>query len=737
MKVRFENIPLYNEDTDEWSEFSFDTQKDFKDFLISIFKEPGLYEFDESTDKWNSEANKFDKDGLYCRSPYNSIDYRKYWDDQKKKCRTGIIWKNGPKSWYIDGAYYMLLNFLPIMNKEMGNIESFPSIRDVQYHIALYEKIAETDHKHSIVTKKRQCLSSYWHTAKMICVFFFEKKAILRNLASDEAYLTGDKGIWNYYNGYRDFLNEHTAWYRPNSPNKDLSWIQRIEVNNAGLKSFRGLKSIMTGVTLKKSPTAGVGGPSYYSYHEEAGVAPKMDKTYIFTKPALSSMLGQTTGMFIAAGSVGELKDCKPLKKYMYAPEENGFLGTTNNFCNKDKVPKITGLYIPEQWGMPGFVDEHGNSLVDEALAYIDEVYTKMEKEMTPEDFQLELSQRPRYLDEAFANREVSKFPIRQLEKRQSALKDQDRKPKKAELYEEEGVVKIRFIEREDAPYPVDPKSKDKRGCVLIHKMPEQNPKMFTYYAGVDNVEVGTSETSPSLYSIYVVEGSTEVVYWDESNTERIKIEGDKIVASWTGRYDDIDDTNEQGELLIRLYNAFTLCERNKPNFITHMIKKGYRHLLASSNDVPLFKEAQDIIDPSSKLDIGIYMDNTNKKQGIADDYLIKWLKQPMEVFQRRDKDGNLTEEVTYVQNMINFLDDYWLMEELRNEKDNTDRRDALRLAIMLKTMQQAIGRKSVRVDRSNQPSEVQTKKLIKSINFLGNNNQVDYSTKRKINYIG
>jgi len=167
------------------------------------------------------------------------------------------------------------------------------------------------------------------------------------------------------------------------------------------------------------------------------------------------------------------------------------------------------------------------------------------------------------------------------------------------------------------------------------------------------------------------------------------------------------------------------------------MIKKGYRHLLASSNDVPLFKEAQDIIDPSSKLDIGIYMDNTNKKQGIADDYLIKWLKQPMEVFQRRDKDGNLTEEVTYVQNMINFLDDYWLMEELRNEKDNTDRRDALRLAIMLKTMQQAIGRKSVRVDRSNQPSEVQTKKLIKSINFLGNNNQVDYSTKRKINYIG
>jgi hypothetical protein len=579
----------------------------------------------------------------------------------------------------------------------------------------------------------------------MLNIFWFEKKAILRNLASDETYLTGDKGIWNYYNGYRDFLNEYTAWVRPNNPNKDLSWIQRVEIDNNGIKSYRGRKSVMTGVTLKKSATAGVGGPSYYNYHEEAGIAPKMDKTYIYMKPALSSGVTGTTGLFIAAGSVGDLKDCKPLKKYMESPEENGFLAVDNKFAKKNGVIKRTGLYIPEQWGMPGFIDKYGNSDVQGALDYLNIEYARMEKEMEAEDYQLELSQRPRYLDEAFANREISKFPVTKIEKRQSDLGDNPEKiGRKVKLSEDEkGNIKVDFIDKEDIHYPVNPQWKDKSGVVIIHKMPESNPKLFTYYGGVDNVETGETETSKSLYSIYIVEGSTEVEYWDQNGNKKLRIEGNKIVASYTGRYSDLDDTNRQGEYLIRLYNAFTLCEKNKPNFITHMIKQGYKHMLATSGDVPIFKEAAEIIDPSKNLEIGVYMDSTGKKQGIADGFLIQWLKQEVDAIYEKDEQGNQTAKKIKTFTVLDLIEDYWLLEELKNENDNTDRRDALRLAIMLMVIQGATGRRSRRIDFSSRPeSDKPRRKISNSINFLGENNSLNYNdSNRRVykphNYLG
>ena len=57
-------------------------------------------------------------------------------------------------------------------------------------------------------------------------------------------------------------------------------------------------------MSFEKDPTNGVGGPVKYFFHEEAGIAPKMDTTYGYIKPALKSGM-ITTGMFIAAGSVG------------------------------------------------------------------------------------------------------------------------------------------------------------------------------------------------------------------------------------------------------------------------------------------------------------------------------------------------------------------------------------------------------------------------------------------------
>ena len=123
----FIDIPTY--ENGQWSVTSFVTREDFKDFLLPLFKEPGQYEFNETTLIFNAEARKFQKQGFYCAAPFKSKDFMAYWDDQKEKCRNGIIVHSGDNTWYISRDYYMWLNFLPIYDKEEKRFD-FAKVRD-------------------------------------------------------------------------------------------------------------------------------------------------------------------------------------------------------------------------------------------------------------------------------------------------------------------------------------------------------------------------------------------------------------------------------------------------------------------------------------------------------------------------------------------------------------------------------------------------------------------------------
>jgi hypothetical protein len=112
----FIEIPTY--ELGEWTVTTFYTREEFRDFVSGIFKEPGQYNFTESSLIFNAEARKFQKQGYYCTAPIKTKDFIHYWDDQKAKCRNGIIVKDAVDTWYISRDYYMWLNFLPIYDKE-------------------------------------------------------------------------------------------------------------------------------------------------------------------------------------------------------------------------------------------------------------------------------------------------------------------------------------------------------------------------------------------------------------------------------------------------------------------------------------------------------------------------------------------------------------------------------------------------------------------------------------------
>ena len=584
----FIEVPTY--DIDHWTVTTFYSREEFRDFLLSVFKEPGEYNFDESSQIFNIEARKFHKQGYYCPAPVKSKDFITYWDDQKVKCRKGIIVKSVNGTWYISRDYYMWLNFLPIYDKEEKRFD-FAKVRDAQYHMALYEHLAELHYKHAIILKKRQIASSYFHMAKLINQWVFEEGAILKIGASLKDYIN-EKGSWKFLNEYRNFLNEHTAWYRPAEPDKVGAWNQQIKVRVNNRDTYRGLKSTINLYSFEKDPTHGVGGPVTYFFHEEGGIAPKMNDTYGFMKPALKS--GHIiTGQFIAAGSVGDLDQCEPMKEYIYHPEENGFYGVQSNLIDKDGAPGVIGLFIPEQWSMPPYIDQHGNSLVKEALEALDKEFEKMKKDLDPGAYQLTISQHPRTLEEAFATRKVSVFPPHLVAKQMQRIQDKEYPVEYLELSRnDEGKIidkpsrKIPIME-----FPLSKKTEDKEGVLCIYERPSKDPQFGTYYASVDPVSEGKTTTSDSLCSIYVYKNPVEVIKDSGNGSVESSIERDGIVASWCGRFDDLTKTHERLEILIEWYNAWTIVENNVALFIQYMISKRKQRYLVPKDMILFLKD--------------------------------------------------------------------------------------------------------------------------------------------------
>ena len=492
MSEIYEDIPTW--DNGSWTTTSFETREEFATFLFDVFKEPGEYQFDEvSADLFTVESRRFKMQNVYTMAPFKSKDFINYWDDQKAKCRKGILIKSGQKNWYLAREYYMWLNFLPIFNKEIQQF-GFADIRDAQYHLALYEMLAELNYQHVAVLKKRQIASSYYHMAKLLCQQWFEAGVTLKIGASLKDYIN-EKGSWKFLDEYAAFLNEHTAWYRPMNPSKVMMWQQKIEVRKGDRKNEVGLKGTIQGMSFEKDPTNGVGGPVKYFFHEEAGIAPKMNKTYEYMRPAMRSGL-TTTGMFIAAGSVGDLSQCEPLRKMILHPSDNDIYAVESNLLDKNRTVGLSGLFIPEQWSMPPYIDQYGNSLVEEALKALDDQFDKWKKDLDPETYQLRISQHPRNIEEAFANRTVSVFPTHLIGAQERRIEEKEYAYEFLDIStDENGKPSVKNSnKRPISEFPVSKKTEDKTGCIVVWERPIADPTFGQYYASIDPVSEGKAE---------------------------------------------------------------------------------------------------------------------------------------------------------------------------------------------------------------------------------------------------
>lgn len=674
-------IQTYDSENQQWGIQEFETQKEFILFMKDQFKEsPELYTYKNAKAfqiegiKYSEVAKKSGRanfeGGYYTKFVRGTHGWKQYWKNEKDKVIKGVI----VDGTYLPPFYYWYLNFCPIYD-DIQKRKRLPDVWDGDLWYMHYVMLAILQGKHVGGVKGRQKGYSFKHMAILYWSYSWFESSVNTVGGFDEKLV---KKSWRYLEGYRKHINTYTAWKRGPVLPKSLEW---NEVTMGQDNNPYGLQSILKGVTFKQSPSNDVGGAQTFFNYEEPGVAPTLLDTLEFIRPAVEKGT-ITTGTIIACGSVGELEDAEGLKEIFYDPEDNNFLAVKNIWDkNIDATNEYCCIFISEAYNMFGvddvtgepFMDSEGHSNVKLALEWISRQEEKIKKSTkSAERKQLQLSQKCISPEQAFAQRKLSEFPVELLRKQQERIKLKEQngeweiKPVKGLFEEMSGkyVLNTNNLPQEHG-WPINPEWEDKRGVWTLYEPPDENAKFYTYFASVDAIEVDETTTSASIASVDIFKTAIHVVYERDKVTgrEKTRIEGDKLVATYRGRFKTAEETNNQIWMGLSKYNAFCYPERNKPNFINFMRKigKAEKHL-AREQDVPLFK------------DLNIKNGNTinNSKFGFhkGDNTEIwKYFKASAKEYFHTEYSRNTIdikgEEILMKAfTGIDRIDDYWLLEE-------------------------------------------------------------------------
>jgi len=270
----------------------------------------------------------------------------------------------------------------------------------------------------------------------------------------------------------------------------------------------------------------------------------------------------------------------------------------------------------------------------------------------------------PLEVDDIFLNEDTNIFDIEAAKRQKTRILQNDRTGTPVILYADEDKIGHNFTDKQPITnFPL--KNSDlKDAPIVIYEFPVENPPYGLYVAGVDPYRQGQSAYSSSLGAVYVYKRMHDIT------GEKYQ---DMFVASYVARPDKKETWEEQARLLIKYYNARTLCENDDISFIEYMKAKGDAHYLEKQ---PQWLH-EVVPNTTVKREYGIH----RSSQKIID-YLHNCLKKYLEetLLSEKDDEGNIIKQITGV----NKIFDPVLLEEViqYNDQGNFDRIVAAELAI-------------------------------------------------------
>jgi hypothetical protein len=380
----------------------------------------------------------------------------------------------------------------------------------------------------------------------------------------------------------------------------------------------------------------------------------------------------------ILTGTGGDMKRFMDAKSLMFDVDNFNFL-TYNN--EKDEK-RIHGLFISYKYRMEAkeestlgaFLDQPKDSdlhnvrmLVsneDKAKEITEGNLERLKKAGDRVAYLKEKMYYPLEVDDIFLNEDTNIFDIEAAKRQKARLIGQERTGTPVILFHDGEKISHEFTDKQPITnFPL--KSSDlKDAPVVIYEFPLENPPYGLYVAGVDPYRQGQAAYSTSLGSVYIYKRMHDIT------GEKYQ---DMFVASYCARPDKKETWEEQARLLIKYYNARTLCENDDISFIEYMKAKGDAHYLEKQPE--WLKEV--VPGTTVKREYGVHRSADKIR-----DYLHNCLKKYMEavVYQEKNEDGDIIKEVTGVSKIFDPV----LLEEIiqYNDQGNFDRIVAAELAI-------------------------------------------------------
>jgi hypothetical protein len=377
----------------------------------------------------------------------------------------------------------------------------------------------------------------------------------------------------------------------------------------------------------------------------------------------------------ILTGTGGDMKKFMDAKSLMFDVNNFNFL-TYNN--EKDEK-RVHGLFISYKYRMeakePSTLGDYLNnpalkeipmlvSNEDKALEITNNNLERLKKAGDRIAYLKEKMYYPIEVDDIFLNEDTNIFDIEAAKRQKFRLMQQEKTGIPVVLFNDGDKIAHEFTDKQPITnFPL--KNSDlKDAPVVIYEFPVENPPYGLYVAGVDPYRQGKSAYSSSLGAVYVYKRMHDIT------GEKYQ---DMFVASYVARPDKKETWEEQARLLIKYYNARTLCENDDISFIEYMKSKGDAHYLEKQPQWLM----EVVPNTTVKREYGVHRSSDK-----IIDYLHNCLKKYLEevIYKETDENGNITKEVTGVSKMFDPV----LLEEIiqYNDQGNFDRIVAAELAI-------------------------------------------------------
>ncbi len=617
------------------------------------------------TYKLSPAAQSYKKYGYYTDAIPGTREYYEFWDVETERCINGYE-VSGVK---ITGYHYFYLNYCPIDRaidtyladgtKIAQRDRTFPAFYDGDYDYFHVIERCRKENKHLAVLKARRKGFSYKAGAMLARNYFHLRNSKNFVFAEQKEYLIGD-GLLSKAWDFISFIDDNTAWTQPRLIDKEMHKQSGYKKRVNGADVALGMKSQIIGVSLKDNPDKVRGKAGELIFFEEAGSFNGLLKAWEVAMPTMRQG-SKTLGTMVAFGTGGtEGSGFDSLEELFYHPDAYDCLAFDNDW-DAGAMGTECGYFVPIYQNLDGFIDEHGNSEVENARTFEDRQREKKRNANDPKALDQYIAEHPFSPQEATLQVTANLFDV-------NSLKEQYNKVK-AHGLEVEGTAGVMYYDKNqrvafkpsaDARpvYKFPHRKGDKiTGSVVLYEAPHKTKDGEVphnlYIVCHDPYAQSGQGVHESLGAAYVIKRHNNLSKPD-----------DIIVASYVGRPQTQDEYNRNLFMLAEYYNAKIGFENDRGELIAYA--KRYRKLHKLQEEFEML-DKRELRSRTTKRQFGMHMTQQRKKQGEL--YIRDWLISPR----------GTNEEGVVTLNLHKIYDPALLQELIKfNHKGNFDRVMAL-----------------------------------------------------------